>query len=96
MVTAAHLPYPDPLQTVSNLTIENETVCLDNKHFENCTLLHCVLEYSGEELRIERTSFRGCRLKLSAGAGRTMQFLQCMGYMGEVTGDWQTMTPVLN
>jgi len=48
------------VQTVSNLTIENETVCLDNKHFQNCVLLHCVLQYSGQEVLIERTAFEGC------------------------------------
>ncbi len=84
------------MQNVSNLTIENETVCLDDKHFIDCVLRRCVLEYSGQELLIERTAFQGCRLKLSSSAGRTMQFLQCMGYMGEVTGDWQSLAPTLN
>ena len=84
------------MQTVSHLTIENEIVCLDNKHFAHFVLLSCVLEYSGQELLIEHTEFLGCRLKLNEGAGRTMQFLQCMGYMGEVAGDWQSLAPVLN
>ena len=84
------------MQTVSHVTFENETVCLDNKHFEDCTLVRCVLEYSGEALLIERTAFEGCRLKLREGAGRTMQFLQCMGYMGDVTGDLERAAGRLN
>ena len=84
------------MQIVSNVAFENETVCLDNKHFEDCVLIRCVLEYSGQEFTLERTSFKGCRLKLSEGAGRTLQFLQCMGYMSEGVGDRQTSAPVLN
>ena len=84
------------MQTISNQTFQDQTVCLDNKHFDNCFLLRCVLEYSGQELLIERTEFLSCRLKLSESAGRTMQFLQCMGYMGEVSGNWQSLAPLLN
>ena len=84
------------MQTVSRLTFEDETVCLDNKHFEDCLLLRCVLEYSGQELLIERTAFRGCRLKLNEGAGRTMQFLQCMGYMADVIGDIEPLAQRVN
>lgn len=93
----SHAPFPKgSMQNVSHVTFENETVCLDDKHFQDCVLLRCILEYSGQELRIERTAFEGCRLKLSEGAGRTMQFLQCMGYMPEVSGDWESLAPLLN
>ena len=84
------------MQHISNAVFQNETVCLDDKHFCDCVLQSCVLEYSGQALMIERTSFIGCRLKLSEGAGRTMQFLQCMGYMGEVPGDWNGAAGMLN
>ncbi len=83
------------MEIVTNTQFQDETVCLDNKHFCDCVLLRCVIEYSGEELLIERTSFTGCRLNLSDGAGRTMQFLQCMGYMDEVSGDWKAAQPAL-
>ena len=76
------------MQTVSQVTFQDETVCLDDTHFIDCTLLRCVLQYSGRELMLERTELRGCRLQLSDAAGRTLSFLQCLGYMGAVEGDW--------
>ncbi len=69
------------MQTVSAVTFRDETVCMDDRHFVDCHLLRCVLEYSGKELTIERTEIIGCRLKLNADAGRTMNLLQCLGYM---------------
>jgi len=80
------------MQIVSHVTFRDETVCLDDKHFMDCSLLRCVLDYSGEELMIERTEIHGCRLKLNGAAGRTLNFLQCMGYTQDVDGLWRPST----
>lgn len=40
----------DPLQ---HLTFQNETVPLDKRHFIDCILYNCILEYSGGPVILE-------------------------------------------
>ena len=84
------------MELVANLLIEDETVVLDDKNFEDCVIKRCVLEYSGHLLKIERTEFSECRLMFRGEASRTLQFLQCMGYMPEALQGLEMFSEIVN
>ena len=45
------------MDTLRHTAFQNETVVLDGKHFIDCTLKNCTLEYSGGPVILERTIF---------------------------------------
>lgn len=69
------------MQIISGLTIKNTTVVLDGKHFVDCTFTSCVLEYSGQKVIIETTSFNACRFLFIGEAGRTVDLLRLLETM---------------
>lgn len=69
------------MRQISGTDFFNEVVLLDDTHFSDCTLTDCTLSYAGGEVILERTSFHGCRMLFDSGAGRTVQLLQCLGYL---------------
>lgn len=58
-------------------TFENRTVQMDNVHFSRCTLINCVLEYSGKPVILEETEFKGCQFRFTCDAAMTVNFLKC-------------------
>ncbi len=76
------------LKAVVGLTIENESVEIDDKHFIDCTLVNCILEYSGRAVAFERTHMRGCRHVFFGQARRTLHYLQNTGLMPYAPADW--------
>ena len=76
------------LEVVSGLTIEGEAFALDGKHIIDCTLVNCVLEYSGGEVVLERTQLRGCRHVFYGQARLTLHYLQGVGLMPHVPSEW--------
>ncbi len=69
------------MRHISRATFHDEVVRLDNTHFTDCTLTDCTLAYDGGNTTFERTSFHGCRMLLDDAANRTVQLLQCLGYL---------------
>ncbi len=76
------------MQVVSGVTIEGESFELDGKHFIDCTLLNCILEYSGGEVVLERTHIRGCRHVFYGKAKLTLHYLQGVGLMPYKPAEW--------
>lgn len=65
------------LEVVSECSFENQRVLLDGKHFVNCTLNNCTLEYSGHPVVLETTAFHDCNFQFRGEAALTMQLLEC-------------------
>jgi hypothetical protein len=65
------------LEVVSGCSFENQRVLLDGKHFVNCTLNNCTLEYSGQAVVLETTAFTSCNFDFRAEAAMTMQLMEC-------------------
>ncbi len=69
------------MEVVSGCTIQDECVVIDGKRFTDCTLINCILEYSGDPVDFVRTRMRGCRYVFYGRARHTVQFLQGTGLM---------------
>ena len=69
------------MDTLRHLTFQNETVPLDEKHFVDCTLYNCILEYRGGPVILERTHLRGCQYVFFGQAQMTIRLLQNVGLM---------------
>lgn len=69
------------METIEGRTIQGESLTIDGKHFIDCTIIDCVLEYRGDPVNFERTYMRGCRHVFFGRARRTLQYLQNVGLM---------------
>ena len=69
------------MEIIQDLKMRGETVRLDDRHFIDCTFTDCILEYSGSEVILERTSMRGCRHALHGPAFLTAQYLSAVGLL---------------
>ncbi len=47
------------MEVLQHMTFRDETVILDDRHFLDCTLQNCTMEYSGGPVILERTHLRG-------------------------------------
>ena len=81
---------------VEGLTITEESVELDGKHFVRCTLINCVLQYAGGEVAFDRTEMKGCRHVFYGRARRTLHYLQGVGLMDHRPGDWGEFSETVN
>jgi hypothetical protein len=71
------------LLIVSKHDFGGEMVQTDGKHFLGCAFNNCTLLYSGSPVVFESCHFHDCRFEFSGAAGRTVQFLDCFGLLGE-------------
>ena len=78
-------------EQVSDRDFVDETLVLDGRHFKNCNVKNCVLEYHGGPVVLESTNFTGCRFRFGNEAAMTIAMLQCFGLMGEP--DSETVLP---
>ncbi len=69
------------LQVVRGQSLRSETVVMDGKHFIDCHLSNCVLEYSGQATVLESTQLSGCSFRFKGEAALTLNFLECFGLM---------------
>lgn len=69
------------MRLISDCLFEDDIVHLDETHFVDCTLTNCTLVYFGGQVTFERTAFHGCRMLFDHAGGRTVQLLQCLGYL---------------
>ncbi len=76
------------MQLLQALTFRDQTVALDNKTFVGCTLVNCVLEYSGGPVTFDSTLFRNCRYIFYGQARSTVLFLQEVGLMPFAPAEW--------
>ena len=90
--------YCDPgrgsVQTVQDMTFEDEVLTIDNTLYSRCVLIHCTLEYSGGPVGFEYTQMRDCRYVFYGEARRTVHFLQGVGLLNDDEKKW-TDFPVL-
>lgn len=70
------------LERISDLKFEDESVCLDGKHFVDCTFTDCTLEYSGDDVVFERTGMYNCRHVLVGHARQTANYMRLVGLEG--------------
>ncbi len=54
------------METIQNQTIESESFAIDDICFINCTIINCILEYSGGPVMFNRTRLQRCRYVFSA------------------------------
>ncbi len=66
------------MDVITDRTIEDEYVVLDNKTFIDCNLIDCVLEYSGGEVIFERTHISGCSYLFVGAANSTLKVLELL------------------
>ena len=64
-------------------TMRGEVIRLDGKHFIDCLLVQCTLEYSGGDVLFERTSIHDCHHLLYGYARQTANYLRTVGLMDE-------------
>lgn len=84
------------MEVVSGKTIEGVAFELDGKHIIDCTLVNCVLEYSGGEVVLERTHLRSCRHVFYGRARQTLRYLQGVGLMPYELGEWGEFSDVVH
>jgi hypothetical protein len=82
------------LEVVSNRCIRGELVNMDGKHFVDCELLHCTLQYSGQPVVLESTRFEHCGFQFTAEAALTARFLECFQLLPERTVDYASSPTV--
>ncbi len=75
------------LEEVVGQTFQNQVLTMDGKHFIDCCVMNCVLEYSGQALVLESTEFKGCSFRFHGEAALTLNFLNCFGLMPEKSSD---------
>ena len=76
------------MEIITGQNFSEANLCIDNKHFINCHLVDCILEYSGGDVIFERTNLRGCRHVFYGRARRTLHYLQGVGLMPHNPRDW--------
>ncbi|HEY4355890.1 MAG TPA: hypothetical protein VGN16_09095 [Acidobacteriaceae bacterium] len=82
----ASRPLGDPanlMERVLEQTISDQVLNMDGKHFIDCEIRRCVLEYSGQPLVMESTHFSDCSFCFKGEAALTMRFLECFGIAGQ-------------
>ena len=73
---------PPALERVADRDFTDEIVLLDGKHFVDCNVADCTLEYGGGPLVLEGTHFTGCRFRFFGAAAMTVSMLDCFGLTG--------------
>lgn len=76
------------METIQDQVIEGQSISIDCKLFRDCTLVRCILEYSGEPVIFERTQLQNCTYLFFGPARGTVHFLQSVGLMPYQPSDW--------
>ncbi len=84
------------MQTINGRIIRGESLEIDDKHFIDCTLVDCILEYSGGDVTFERTSIRGCRHIFYGRARCTLPYLQDVGLIPAPESEWAEISASVN
>jgi hypothetical protein len=84
------------VETIRWQVIEGQALRIDGTIFSDCTLVNCVLEYSGLPVIFERTQMRGCRYVFFGPARSTVHFLQGVGLMSNDQAEWGEFSPIVH
>ncbi|MGI4829427.1 MAG: hypothetical protein ACRYFU_14715 [Janthinobacterium lividum] len=84
------------MEIIVDATFTGESLTLDGKHFIGCTLVNCLLSYSGQDVIFERTAIKGCRHVFFGRARQTVHYLQNLGLMEHELGQWAELPEVIN
>jgi hypothetical protein len=76
------------VEIVQGKTLDSVSVVIDETMFIDCTMIDCILEYSGGPVSFERTNMRGCRYVFFGQARATIHFLQEVGLMDHHPSEW--------
>lgn len=84
------------MRLISGAHFRDEVVYMDDTHFLDCTLTHCTLVFRGDVVTLERTGFEGCRIFFEDAANRTVQLLQCLGYLPEALQEFEVFPSAMH
>jgi hypothetical protein len=73
---------------LENQRIEGQTLSIDGLALINCTLVDCILEYSGTQFLLVDTEIIRCRYVFYGPAKGTVHFLQSVGMMHHKPSEW--------
>ena len=76
------------MEVIQGQLIEDQSVTIDGKEFRDCTLVRCVLKYSGDSVVFTRTQLKNCTYVFFGPARGTVHFLQSVGLMPYQPADW--------
>lgn len=76
------------MELIEEQLIEDQAVTIDGKEFRDCTLVRCILHYSGESVIFQRTKLQNCTYVFFGAARGTVHFLQSVGLMPFQPSDW--------
>lgn len=76
------------MEVVACRTFRNERVILDEKHFVDCDLIECILEYSGGPIAFESSKISRCQYFFYGPARRTVDYLQAVGLVNSNPSEW--------
>ena len=76
------------MTTITGRTITGEHLQIDETKFVGCTLVRCVLGYSGGEISFDSTVIRNCSYVFFGHAERTVKLLQEVGLMPFIQHEW--------
>lgn len=71
------------LKTIADQHITRRRIRLDGHEFIRCTLVDCILEFSGGDVRIEDTLFVRPAIEMDGAASNTTEVLRALGALKE-------------
>jgi hypothetical protein len=66
------------MEEIRRQTIKGKYLSIDEKGFIDCTLIDCILEYSGGPVSFHRTRFQRCRYVFVGRAKRTVHSFKAL------------------
>ena len=76
------------MEIIEGQTFVGESLVLDDKHFSDCKLISCILEYHGGDVVFERTHISACRHVFYGRARTTLHYLQHVGLVQYELPEW--------
>ena len=84
------------MEILNGISFDGELVAIDGKHFIDCVLRNCILEYGGGNVILERTHISGCHHVFFGRARCTVSYLERMGLMPQAMQDWEPCPDQMN
>jgi hypothetical protein len=74
------------MKLVSDRTITNDTVVLDDTNFTNCKFLNCKIQYGGGAFVFNNSETSNCSFDFVDAAFRMIQLLRQFGFLESQAG----------
>jgi hypothetical protein len=81
------------MERITDTTITDETIVLDDKEFIDCQFVNCKLEYSGGLCVIKNVRQINCMYTFLGPAWHTITFLQSVNLLDKDPEKW-TLAPI--